>query len=97
MSKARPLSEILSRKFEHIELIINHKKTLYHGNKTMQDVTIVTARQISESMLGGMKSPNRVLEDAKLDGFPEALKNISRKPLVWNKSEVHAFYFPDSA
>ena len=63
----------------------------------MNDVTIVTAKQISEGMLGGMKTPNRVLEDAKLSTFPAALKNISRKPLVWNKEEVHAFYFPQTS
>jgi len=55
---------------------------------------IVTAKQISEDMLKGMKTPNRVLEDAKLTAFPAALKNISRKPLVWNKEEVEAYYFP---
>jgi len=63
----------------------------------MNDVVIVTAKQISENMLGGMKTPNRVLEDAKHPNFPKALKNISRKPLVWNKEEVRAFYFPAPA
>ncbi len=57
---------------------------------------IVTAKQISEGMLNGMKTPNRVLEDAKLPKFPEALKNISRKPLVWDKEAVRAYYFGNS-
>jgi len=56
---------------------------------------IITAKQISEDMLKGMKTPNRVLEDAKMEGFPAALKNISRKPLVWDKAEVIKFYFGD--
>jgi len=55
--------------------------------------TIVTAKEISEDMLKGRKTPNRVLEDAKLTGFPDALKNISRKPLVWDQDAVHVYYF----
>ena len=61
----------------------------------MQDLELVTAKQISHDILKGRKTPNRVLEDAKRDDFPEPLRNISKKPLVWNKQEIVSFYYPD--
>lgn len=64
------------------------------NNEVLQ---VVTAKQISEEILHGLKTPNRVLEDAKQKGFPLPLRNISRKPLVWNRKEVINHYYPSES